>query len=86
MIITSTLNSAIMTYKIKTFSYRIKIKFQVNKTSLLKQMGRKIIFFILKTFILKSSKKSQNDEKTKQKTQKFATMLKSQKLFSIIKN
>ena len=37
--------------KNKNFSYRIKNKISKStKTSLLKQMGRKIIFFILKNF------------------------------------
>ena len=68
--------------KNKNFSYRIKNKISKStKTSLLKQTGRKIIFFILKNIHYWKVQKISKWWKNKTENTEVATMLKSQKLF-----
>jgi len=64
------IHSAIMTYK-KSFSNRIKnFRSQPNFTAKINGKKNNLLYPEKHSF-LKSSKKSQNDEKTKQKTQKL---------------
>lgn len=73
--------------KNKNFSYRIKNKISKStKTSLLKQMGRKIIFFILKNIHYWKVQKNLKMMKKQNRKHRSCNNVKITKTFSIIKN